>query len=175
MTTLHLYRNAVLANQLPIITCLCVFQKWTLALGIVISFSNSEGHKVTKGLIEKLLRCFLSLQPAYLMDYKMQLAFCGPLQHFLLEKRKHFVLQKVTSCSGDPVAHRNGDKHQITPVTDKNCLCLSHFTALATVLSNRTPFEKELNKTRYGVSNREKAITAFRQGMTSGQTISHLS
>lgn len=75
----------------------------------------------------------------------------------------------VTTCSGDPVAHRIGDKHQIAPVSDKNCLCFSHFVARAMVLRKRAPFEMKLNETHY--SNREKAITAFRLGMTSGQTI----
>lgn len=63
--------------------------------------------------------------------------------------------------TGDQVAHRNGDKHQIAPVGDKNCLCFSHFVAEAFVPEKRAPFETELNKTHYRAGNREKAITAF--------------
>lgn len=59
------------------------------------------------------------------------------------------------------MAHRNADKHQIAPISNKNCLYFSHFVAQATVVRKMEPSEIELNKKHYRVGNREEVIIAF--------------
>lgn len=82
--------------------------------------------------------CPCALRP-YLMNCEMKPALCGPL-YFPQHQLQHVVLSTVTSWSGDQVAHGNGDKHQITPVANKNCLCSSHFVAQAMLLRKKGTF-----------------------------------
>lgn len=59
--------------------------------------------------------------------------------------------------SGDQVTHRNDDKHQIALISDKNCLCFSHFVAQVVVIrKKKASFEKELNKTLWSREQRKK-------------------